>query len=62
MAPVRKRPPSTNDSRLPAQGTGRTKRTPTSAFDGAAWRNIYELRPEKIVAQRQRTAREGCDV
>ena len=27
-----------------------TKRTPTSAFDGAAGRDIYE--PEKIIAQR----------
>ena len=35
---------------LPAQGTGGKKRTPQSAFDGAAGKDVYE--PEKIVAQR----------
>ena len=33
-----------------AQGTGPTKRTPTSAFDPAAGKDIYE--PEKIIAKR----------
>ena len=32
------------------QGKTGTKRTPTSAFDGAAGKDIYE--PEKICAQR----------
>ena len=34
---------------LPAQGKGQQKRTPQSAFDQAAGRDIYE--PERIVAQ-----------
>ena len=33
-----------------AQGKGPTKRTPTSAFDTAAGKDIYE--PEKIIARR----------
>jgi hypothetical protein len=35
---------------LPAQGKGKQKRTPQSAFDEAAGKDIYE--PEKIIAQR----------
>jgi len=35
---------------LKAQGSTRTKRTPTSAVDGAAGKDTYE--PEKIMAQR----------
>ena len=35
---------------LPAQGQGGKKRTPQSAFDGAAGKDTYE--PERIVAER----------
>jgi hypothetical protein len=35
---------------LKAQGTGGLKRTPTSAFDAAAGKDVYE--PEKVIAQR----------
>ena len=34
----------------PAQGTGGHKRTPTSAFDSAAGKDVYE--PEKVIAHR----------
>ena len=33
-----------------AQGSGGRKRTPTSAFDAAAGKDVYE--PERIIAQR----------
>ena len=35
---------------LPAQGGGGRKRTPQSAFDGAAGKDTYE--PEKVIAAR----------
>ena len=35
---------------LPAQGQGQSKRTPQSAFDPAAGKDIYE--PEKVMAKR----------
>ena len=55
MAPRVSRKKATEEAReaparLPGQGE-RTKRTPTSAFDGAAGKDTYE--PEKIVAKRQ---------
>ena len=35
---------------LPAEGAGGKKRTPQSAFDGAAGQKTYE--PERIIAER----------
>ena len=47
MPPKKKPPPATPQK---AQGKGATKRTPTSAFDPAAGKDVYE--PEKVTAQR----------
>ena len=52
--PIKPGPPS---KPLPAQGTGGRKRTPTSAFDPAAGKDIYE--PERIVGERQRNVGGG---
>ena len=38
---------------LKAQGKDGKKRTPTSAFDTAAGKDVYE--PEKVIAQRSNT-------
>ena len=46
--PKKSKPPP--PAPLQAQGKGQKKRTPTSSFDAAAGKDIYE--PEKIVAQR----------
>ena len=46
--PSKKKVPINTAAPLVAQGAG-TKRTPTSAFDGAAGKDVYE--PEKIIAQ-----------
>ena len=46
--PPKKKVPINNAAPLVAQGAG-TKRTPTSAFDGAAGKDVYE--PEKVTAQ-----------
>ena len=48
MAP-KKKPPAAA-APLKAQGTGGHKRTPTSAFDSAAGKDVYEL--EKVITQR----------
>jgi hypothetical protein len=48
MAPKKKVPAAA--APLKAQGTGGRKRTPTSAFDSAAGKDVYE--PEKVIAQR----------
>jgi hypothetical protein len=54
---IEKKVPAANTAApLVAQGTG-TKRTPTSAFDGAAGKDVYE--PEKVTATRTANAR-GC--
>ena len=45
-----KQQPAAATKPLPAQGTGGQKRTPQSAFDGAAGKDVYE--PEKIIAER----------
>ena len=41
-----KQQPAAATKPLPAQGTGGQKRTPQSAFDGAAGKDVYE--PEKM--------------
>ena len=46
--PPKKKPPAA--APLKPQGTGGHKRTPTSAFDGAAGKDVYE--PEKVIAER----------
>ena len=50
MPPKGSKKPAAFVKPLPAQGKGQKKRTPQSAFDAAAGKDIYE--PEKIVAQR----------
>eukprot|EP00966_Prymnesium_polylepis_P002534 58444-Prymnesium_polylepis.1 len=48
MGPKKNKPAS---APIPAKPQGgKTKRTPTSAFDGAAGKDIYE--PEKILGKR----------
>ena len=55
MPPAKKKQAVPTPAPLVAQGTGK-KRTPQSAFDPAAGKDIYE--PEKIVAQRGERAME----
>ena len=50
MPAKRKQPAPVPNAALPKPQGGRTKRTPTSAFDPDAGKDIYE--PEKVVAQR----------
>lgn len=47
-------------SRLPAQGKGRNKRTPQSAFDPAKDKDIYE--PEAVVGTRKAKNKEGQQI
>ena len=48
--PTKKKAAAPPPAPVPAQGTGGKKRTPSSAFDPAAGKDVYE--PEKVIAKR----------